>query len=93
MNGDDASMPTDIESDATAELKRAPNISCNDAVTPKDSLPTCNEKPWFRMRLCIARSSHFYRAKFIPQLFVNGPTIVATDSGNDAESVLNGNGK
>ena len=23
MNGDDASMPTDIESDATAELKRA----------------------------------------------------------------------
>jgi hypothetical protein len=27
------------------------------------------------MTLCMARSSHFYRAKFIPQLCVNRPTI------------------
>jgi len=32
------------------------------------------------MRPCVARSSHFYRAKFIPQFFVNRRSIVFTDS-------------
>jgi len=58
-----------------------------------DFLPKCNENAPVRMRVCAACSSHFYRAKFIPQLSVNRRTIIFTDSGNDAGSVLNGNGK
>jgi hypothetical protein len=56
-------------------------------------LPTCNENAPSRMMLCIVRTSHFYRAKFIPQLYVNRPTIVFTDSGNDVGSVQNGDWK
>jgi hypothetical protein len=42
-----------------------------------ESLPTCNANASSRMTLCIARASHFYRAKFIPQLCVNRRTIVS----------------
>ena len=42
-----------------------------------DSLPTCNANGSSRMTLCTARASHFYRAKFIPQLCVNRRTIVS----------------
>jgi hypothetical protein len=58
-----------------------------------DFLPRRNEKASSRMSPCAARSSHLYRAKFIPQPSVNRRTIIFTDSGNDAGSVLNGNGK
>jgi hypothetical protein len=44
------------------------------------------------MTLCMARSSHFYRAKFIPQHCVNRPTIDFTDRGNDAALLQMGNG-
>jgi hypothetical protein len=57
---DDASMPTRLEIESVGERQRTGAIC-----TQQDSLPTCNEKTMFRMRLCIARSSHFYRAKFI----------------------------
>jgi hypothetical protein len=59
----------------------------------QNSLPTCNANASSRMTLCIARTSHFYRAKFIPQLYVNRRTIVFTDSGNDVGSVQNGDWK
>jgi hypothetical protein len=39
------------------------------------------------MRLCVARRSHFYRAKFTLQLFNNERSIRFTESGNDAGSV------
>jgi hypothetical protein len=42
------------------------------------------------MRLCIARRSHLYRAKFILQLFTNERSIRFTETGNDAGSVLMG---
>jgi hypothetical protein len=50
---------------------KVPGAICNDA-TQRDSLPTCNEKTSFRMRLCSARSSHFSRAKFILNFPSNG---------------------
>src|SRR5882724_1359011 len=39
-----------------------------------------NEDASSCIRPCVARSSHFYRAKFIPQSFVNRRSIVFTDS-------------
>jgi hypothetical protein len=36
------------------------------------SLQACNENPAARMTPCGGRSSHFYRAKFIPKLSRNG---------------------
>ena len=58
--------------DRSAETQRVSNptprfalhVTGRDAPHP-DSLPTCHAKASFRMRRCIARSSHFYRAKFI----------------------------
>jgi hypothetical protein len=41
-----------------------------------DLLPACNAKAPSRMRRCVARASHFYRAKFIPQFFVNRRKII-----------------
>ena len=42
-----------------------------------DSLATCNANASFCMRLCTARSSHFYRAKFILKLRACQRSIVA----------------
>jgi hypothetical protein len=42
-----------------------------------DSLPRCNANASFCMRLCTARSSHFYRAKFILKLRGGQRSIVA----------------
>jgi len=41
-----------------------------------DFLPKCNENAPVRMRVCAACSSHFYRAKFIPQLIRDGEQSV-----------------
>ena len=73
-NADDASLPSlaDIETGSTVELKRVSKCQPQTATQrQQDSLPRCNEKTLFRMRLCIARSSHFSRAKFI----LNFPSI------------------
>jgi hypothetical protein len=40
-------------------------------------LPTCNAKALLCMRLCIARASHFYRAKFIPKVGDDRRSIVS----------------
>jgi hypothetical protein len=40
-------------------------------------LTTCNAKTSSRIRLCIARSSHFCRANFMPQLRIDVRLIVA----------------
>jgi len=79
----------------TAKFKseRADALAAIGKDTRTGFLPRCNEKAPSRIRACAARSSHLYRAKFIPQLSVNRRTIIFTDSGNDAGSVLNGNGK
>src|SRR6266481_2654282 len=91
-------LPNGIE----IEFRWRPSNSSHSAPTRKPPLakmrsraflPKCNENAPARMRACAARLSHFYRAKFIPQLSANRRTIIFTDSGNDAGSVLNGNGK
>jgi hypothetical protein len=48
----------------------------SDAVAT-DSLPTCNAEACLRMRHCIARASHFHRAKFIPNPGAGQRSIVA----------------
>jgi hypothetical protein len=39
-------------------------------------LQACNAKVSSRMRRCVARASHFYRAKFIAQFFVHRRKII-----------------
>ncbi len=40
------------------------------------SLPRCNANASLRMRLCIARASHFYRTKFILKLCIDRRSII-----------------
>jgi hypothetical protein len=48
----------------------------NDAAAT-DSLPRCNAEASLRMRPCLARASHFHRAKFIPKPGAGQQSIVA----------------
>src|SRR6266403_728691 len=50
------------------------------AVCRGKELRVRNQKASSCMRPCVARSSHFYRAKFIPKFFVNRRSIAFTDS-------------
>jgi hypothetical protein len=62
------------EPDATFSINAEARLK---GPAPLNWLQTRNEKASSRITPCARRRSHFYRAKFIPQLSINRRTIVS----------------